>query len=60
MAKISLLVADDERNIRIGLRALLQATDDLMLVGEAASGPEAVRLTAELQPDIVPMDVIDS
>lgn len=57
MAKISLLVADDERNIRIGLRALLQASDDLVLVGEAASGPEAVRLAAELQPDIVLMDI---
>ncbi len=57
MAKISLVVADDERNIRIGLRALVQASDDLILVGEAASGPEAVRLAADLQPDIVLMDI---
>ena len=57
MDKISILIADDERNIRIGLRALFQSVDDLVLVGEATTGAEAVQLAANLQPDVILMDI---
>jgi DNA-binding NarL/FixJ family response regulator len=43
--------------VRQGLRALLGATDDLTLVGEAAEGTQAVRLADELHPDVVVMDL---
>jgi DNA-binding NarL/FixJ family response regulator len=55
--KIAILIADDERNIRIGLRALLQSVDDMTLVGEALTGAEAVQLAADLQPDVILMDI---
>jgi DNA-binding NarL/FixJ family response regulator len=55
--EIAVLIADDERNIRIGLRALLEAEPGFRLVGEAVSGEEAVRLAAGLQPDIILMDI---
>jgi len=57
MDKITVLIADDERNIRIGLRALFQSAEDLVLVGEATNGAEAVHLAADLQPDIILMDI---
>ncbi len=57
MDKISILIADDERNIRIGLRALCDSADDMTLMGEAVTGAEAVRLAADLQPDVILMDI---
>jgi DNA-binding NarL/FixJ family response regulator len=54
---LRVLVADDHPLFRDGLRALLASADDAELVGEAASGEEAVSLAAELQPDVVLMDV---
>ncbi|MBM3146041.1 MAG: response regulator transcription factor [Chloroflexi bacterium] len=57
MEKISILIADDERNIRIGLSALINAEADLRIVGEAVTGVEAIRLAADLQPDVIMMDI---
>ncbi len=57
MDKITLLIADDERNIRMGLRALCKVEADLTLVGEAATGAEAIQLAADLQPDVMLMDI---
>ncbi len=57
MEKNSLLIADDEPAFRSGLRALLKSADELALVGEAATGGEVIRLAAELQPDIILMDI---
>ena len=57
MEMLTVLIADDHPFFRDGLRALLAAQPDLECVGEAASGDEAVRLAAELQPDVVLMDV---
>lgn len=54
---ISVLVADDHLIIRQGLRLILETSDDLVLSGEAADGAEAVRLAADLQPDVVLMDL---
>ena len=55
--RISVLVADDELNVRIGLRALIQAADDLRFAGEALTGAETVRLAAATQPDVILMDI---
>ncbi|MCS7088532.1 MAG: response regulator transcription factor [Thermoflexales bacterium] len=55
---IRILVVDDHPMVRSGLSALLSVYDDLELVGEAANGAEAVRLCAELKPDVVLMDLV--
>lgn len=54
---IRVLLADDHAVMRDGLKALLSATADLEVVGEVGNGREAVRLAAELKPDVVIMDV---
>jgi DNA-binding NarL/FixJ family response regulator len=54
---ITVLVADDQPMQRLGLQMLLQGTDGLEGVGEAANGSEAVRMAAHLRPDVVLMDI---
>jgi DNA-binding NarL/FixJ family response regulator len=54
---LRVLVADDHPMFRDGIRALLAASPDAELAGEATTGEEAVALTAELEPDLVIMDV---
>jgi NarL family two-component system response regulator YdfI len=54
---ISVLIADDHLVVREGLRAILDIVPDLILVGEAANGAEAVQLARELAPDVVLMDL---
>jgi NarL family two-component system response regulator YdfI len=54
---IRILVADDHLIIRQGLRLILETEDGFELVGEAADGAEAIRLCAELHPDVVLMDL---
>jgi len=54
---ITVFLADDHAVIRDGLRALLDAQEDIDVVGDAADGLEAARQVEELQPDIVIMDV---
>ncbi|GGZ51863.1 DNA-binding response regulator [Streptomyces inusitatus] len=54
---IRVLVADDQALLRGSLRLLVEATEGLTPVGEAADGAEAVRLTRSTRPDVVLMDV---
>jgi len=54
---IRVLLADDQALVRAGFRSLLDAQEDIEVVGEAADGEEAVRLAAELAPNIVLMDI---
>lgn len=55
--KIRVLLADDHRMMREGLRALLERQGDIEVLGEAADGRQAVRLATQLCPDVVVMDV---
>jgi DNA-binding NarL/FixJ family response regulator len=54
---IEVLLADDQALVRGGFRALLDAEDDIAVVGEAGNGREALALTREKKPDVVLMDI---
>jgi DNA-binding NarL/FixJ family response regulator len=55
---IRILVVDDHSVVRQGLKMFLGLDPDLEIVGEAENGAEAVKLTAELKPDVVLMDML--
>lgn len=55
--RISVLLVDDQDLVRGGVAMMIDAEDDLEVIGQASSGPEAVRLAAELEPDVVLMDI---
>lgn len=54
---IRIVLADDHPVVREGIRGMLTGYDDIDVVGQAASGPEAVELVAALHPDLVLMDL---
>jgi DNA-binding NarL/FixJ family response regulator len=54
---VSVLVADDQELVRTGLRTILNAQQDIEVVGEAEDGDEAVEAARRLRPDVVVMDV---
>lgn len=57
MDTIRVLIADDHQLFRDGLKALLLSAPDTEVVGEAATGKEAIQLAAESQPDVILMDL---
>lgn len=57
MSPLRILIADDHPLVRSGLRAVVMTAEDMEVVGEAATGEEAVNLAATLQPDVIVMDL---
>ncbi len=57
MAKIRVLIADDHAILREGVRALLSATEDIEVVGEAADGRQAIDACKKVDPDVVLLDI---
>ncbi|MCK5428517.1 MAG: response regulator transcription factor, partial [Anaerolineales bacterium] len=57
MPKIKVLVVDDHTIVRDGICALLGLSDDIVVVGEASNGREALEVITSLEPDVVLMDV---
>ena len=57
MEKITILLAEDHVVVRQGIRRFLEREDDFSVLGEASDGEEAVRLTRQLKPDVVVMDI---
>ena len=57
MKRITVLLAEDHTIVRQGLRALLEAEDDIEVIGEAQTGRQAVQLTQKLRPAVVVMDI---
>lgn len=55
--RLRVLIAEDHPVYRDGLRALLESAPEVELVGEASDGDEALRMTGELHPDVVLMDL---
>ena len=58
MAPISILIVDDHEVVRNGIRAYLETLPKFNVVGEAASGEEAIKMAGELIPDVVLMDLV--
>lgn len=54
---IRVLLADDQALIRAGFRVLLEAADDIEVVGEAVNGEQAIELARDGQPDVILMDI---
>lgn len=57
MPEIRILLVDDHQVVRTGLRMLLESQPDLLIVGEASDGQQALALAARLQPDVIVMDI---
>ena len=54
---IRVLVVDDEELVRTGFRAILEAQDETLVVGEADDGASAIEAALRLSPDVVLMDI---
>lgn len=57
MSEIQLLLVDDHEVIRTGLRMLLENQSDMIILGEASTGGEAIQLVDRLRPNVVVMDI---
>lgn len=58
MKEIRILLADDHPMFRFGIRSLLEIEPDMIVVGEASNGEEAVQLAIDLRPDVILMDLV--
>lgn len=58
MGKISILIADDHKIVRMGLKSLFAAEKDMTVVGEADDGDATVRQALKLNPDVIIMDLM--
>ena len=54
---VRVMIVDDQSSARLGLRALLAFFPEVAIVGEASNGQQAVDVVADLQPDVILMDV---
>ena len=57
VSAVRVLIADDQALVRAGFRMILDAEDDLDVIGEASDGAEAVELARRLAPGVVLMDI---
>jgi two-component system, NarL family, response regulator NreC len=57
MDKLRVVIAEDHETVRRGLRMIVDAEEDMQVVGEAGNGREAIELARELNPDVVMMDI---
>lgn len=57
MDNIGILIVDDHKALREGLKALLQVEPDFQILGEAEDGEQAMQLAQELNPDVILMDI---
>ena len=57
MAPLQILIVDDKPHVRSGIRMLLQRHEDWTVCGEASDGVEAIQKAAELQPDVILLDI---
>ncbi|HET6528476.1 MAG TPA: response regulator transcription factor [Balneolaceae bacterium] len=55
--RIKILIADDHKVIREGLRKIIEEDEDLIIAGEAANGDEAIKMARATNPDVIIMDV---
>ena len=53
----TVLIVDDHDMVRAGLRAIIEGTDRMKVVAEAANGEEAIELAKKLKPDVILMDI---
>ena len=57
MSVIRILIAEDHKTVREGLKLIIEAEADMKVVGEAGDGRETVRLASELEPNVIVMDI---
>lgn len=57
MSQIKILLVDDHAVVRMGFKMLIEAEDDITVIGEAESGEVAIKIFQELKPDIIVMDI---